>query len=98
MLLTAPWDAGTVAPLAGFAAALFTFYSLAPVLLRRRGAAALNLSLLSSGTLLHARRVPLAVARTRAERVHTAPCLQWGGAWLGGCAQCGTQLQILHSR
>ncbi|GMH09671.1 hypothetical protein Nepgr_011512 [Nepenthes gracilis] len=42
------WTAGAVLPFVGFAAAMFLFYSLVPVLLKISGSAMLNLSLLTS--------------------------------------------------
>ncbi|KAL9242499.1 hypothetical protein vseg_016491 [Gypsophila vaccaria] len=42
------WSAGAALPFAGFAVAMFLFYSLVPVLLQMSGSTMLNLSLLSS--------------------------------------------------
>ncbi|XP_057754535.1 uncharacterized protein LOC130973866 [Arachis stenosperma] len=42
------WSAGAALPFIGFAVAMFMFYSLVPVLLKRNGSTMLNLSLLTS--------------------------------------------------
>ncbi|MED6207960.1 hypothetical protein PIB30_040478 [Stylosanthes scabra] len=42
------WSAGAALPFVGFAVAMFMFYSLVPVLLKRNGSTMLNLSLLTS--------------------------------------------------
>ncbi|XP_048334036.1 uncharacterized protein LOC107405010 isoform X2 [Ziziphus jujuba] len=47
-LKSIPWSAGAALPFVGFSVAMFTFYSLVPILLKISGSTMLNLSLLTS--------------------------------------------------
>jgi len=58
-LWSCTWETPIMMPLVGFVAALFLFYSLVPIMLKARGVAAFNLSLLTSDLFTAAARAVL---------------------------------------